>query len=326
MTQSLTSSVARQCYHERSTARVRRRYARLSSSKRLDRRARDPASPRRLKRGKNRDPGRLPSVRSSILQSSEPIRIHGQDHATGSHPFARAGVTLLVRRRLRDVLPGCSFSSPLGSPRVRLGRCFLPTSATDFPKRAPKDRSGSRAHGVSRADRAKLQPKPEFSRDAEPRFDGGPTSGGRTIDAVPPTSAVSTTARLASEMSRAPRERGCLATVLSTVFPSWRPTSDALCRAPASLDLAKRPSVPKSQRRFRRTLVKRSDFHGAERLPPTSAPKVHAFACAPRIMLSHDPAPSRWFRRGTRHQSRGFATTIPASDTSSPPAALAFEG
>jgi hypothetical protein len=98
VTQSLTSSVARQCYHERSTARVRRRYARLSSSKRLDRRARDPASPRRLKRGKNRDPGRLPSVRSSILQSSEPVRIHGQDHATGSHPFARAGVTLLVRR------------------------------------------------------------------------------------------------------------------------------------------------------------------------------------------------------------------------------------
>jgi hypothetical protein len=138
VTQSLTSSVARQCYHERSNARVRRRYARLSSSKRLDRRARDPASPRRLKRGKNRDPGRLPSVRSSILQSSEPIRIHGQDHATGSHPFARAGVTLLVRRRLRDVLPGRSFSSPLGSPRVRLGRCFLPTSATDFRNEHPR--------------------------------------------------------------------------------------------------------------------------------------------------------------------------------------------
>lgn len=109
-------------------------------------------------------------------------------------------------------------------------------------------------------------------------------------------------------------------------FPSWRPTSDALCRAPASLDPTKGPSVPKSQRRFRRTLVKRCDFHGAERLPPTSAPKESCFRMPPRIMLSHDPAPSRELRRGTRHQSRGFATTIPASDTSSPPAALAFEG
>jgi hypothetical protein len=87
VTQSLTSSVARRRYHARSTARVRRRYARLSSSKRIDRRTRDPASPRRLKHGKNRDPVRLPSVRSSILQSSELVRVHGLGSRDRPAPF-----------------------------------------------------------------------------------------------------------------------------------------------------------------------------------------------------------------------------------------------
>jgi hypothetical protein len=154
MTQSLTSSVARRRYHERSTARVRHRCARLSSSKRLDRRARDPASPRRLKHGKNRDPGRLPSVRSSILQSSEPVRVDDQVCATGSHPFARAGVTLLVRRAPpgRATRPQLQLASRLAARAT--GKMLLTDLCNRPSKRAPKDRSGSRAHGVSRADRA----------------------------------------------------------------------------------------------------------------------------------------------------------------------------
>jgi hypothetical protein len=138
MTQSLTSSVARRRYHERSTARVRHRYARLSPSKRLDRRTRDSASPCRLKHGKNRDPGRLPSVRSSILQSSEPVRVHGQVYATGSHPFARAGVTLLVRRAppVRATRPQLRLASRA------TGKMLLADLCNRLPKRAPKDRSG----------------------------------------------------------------------------------------------------------------------------------------------------------------------------------------
>jgi hypothetical protein len=78
---------------------------------------------------------------------------------------------------------------------------------------------------------------------------------------------VSTTARL-EEASRAPRERGCLATALS-----------AACQAgdrPLTLSVTPRcsgdPEDSRSQRRFRRTLVKRSDIRDAERLPSTSAP------------------------------------------------------
>jgi hypothetical protein len=92
---------------------------------------------------------------------------------------------------------------------------------------------GSRAHGVSRADRALSQPKPGYSSGAEPRFDGGPTSGGRAIDVASPTSVVSTTARLASETRRAPRERGCLATVLSTACQAGdRPLTLSVVRRP----------------------------------------------------------------------------------------------
>jgi hypothetical protein len=232
----------------------------------------------------------------------------------------------LSGERLRYVLPGRSFSSPLGSPRVRLGRCFLPTSATDFPKRAPKDRSGSRAHGVSRADRAKLQPKPEFSRDAEPRFDGGPTSGGRTIDAVPPTSAVSTTARLARRraehrVSGAAWPRCCQPcfqagdrplTPSVAPRPAWIPRRD-----PAYRRASAGSAAPSSKGA---TSTVQSAFHRQV------LPKFMLSHVLPGSCFSHDPAPSRWFRRGTRHQSRGFATTIPASDTSSPPAALALEG
>lgn len=150
--------------------------------------------------------------------------------------------------RLRYVLPGRSFSSPLGSPRVRLGRCFLPTSATDFRNEHP------RTVRVPSAQREPCRPRVVPAETGiQPRrratFDGGPTSGGHTIDVVSPTSAVSTTARLAHETSRAPRERGCLATVLSTACqagdrpltlsvaprPGWDPAGSQSTEEPAPI-------------------------------------------------------------------------------------------
>jgi hypothetical protein len=137
VTQSLTSSVVRRRYHVRSTARVRHRYARLSPNERLDRRTRDPASPHRLKHGKNRDPGRLPSVRFSISQSSEPVRVYGKVCATGSHPFARAGVTLLVRRAppVRATRPQLQLASRLTSRAT--GKMLLADLCNRLPKRVP---------------------------------------------------------------------------------------------------------------------------------------------------------------------------------------------
>lgn len=176
--------------------------------------------------------------------------------------------------RLRYVLPGRSFSSPLGLPGTRLGRCFLPTSATDFQNEHPETvrvlsarrepcRPRDLPTEIRRLPRRRAISAPD--RNQEDR--GGPTSGGRAIDGAPPTSVVSTTACL-EEASRAPRERGCLVTALS-----------AACQAgdrPLTLSVAPRcsgnPEDSRSQRRFRRTLVKRSDFRDAERLPSTSAP------------------------------------------------------
>lgn len=116
---------------------------------------------------------------------------------------------------------------------------------------------------IRRLPRRRAISTPDRNREAR----GGPTSGGRAIDAAPPTSVASTTAR-SEETSRAPRERGYLATVFSTV-----------CQAgdrPLTLSVAPRcsgnPEDSRSQRRFRRTLVKRSDIRDAERLPSTSAP------------------------------------------------------
>jgi hypothetical protein len=138
----------------------------------------------------------------------------------------------LSGERLRYVLPGRGFSSPLGSPRVRLGRCFLPTSATDFRNEHP------RTVRVPSARREPCRPRvipaeTGIQQRRRATFDGGPTSGGLTIDVASPTSAVSTTARLASETRRAPRERGCLATVLSTACQAGdRPLTLSVVRRP----------------------------------------------------------------------------------------------
>jgi hypothetical protein len=128
---------------------------------------------------------------------------------------------------------------------------------------------------VSRADRATSQPKSGDCRGAGPyRL---PTEI-RRIEVAQPQVDARLTARLqlrscrpppaSEETSRAPRERGCLATALS-----------AACQAgdrPLTLSVAPRcsgnPEDSRSQRRFRRTLVKRSDIRDAERLPSTSAP------------------------------------------------------
>jgi hypothetical protein len=154
----------------------------------------------------------------------------------------------LSGERLRYVLSGRSFSSPLGSPRVRLGRCFLPTSATDFRNEHP------RTVRVPSAQREPCRPRVVPAETGiQPRrratFNGGPTSGGHTIDVVSPTSAVSTTARLAHETGRAPRERGCLATALSTACqagdrpltlsvaprPGWDPSGSQSTEEPAPI-------------------------------------------------------------------------------------------
>jgi hypothetical protein len=79
-----------------------------------------------------------------------------------------------------------------------------------------------------------------------------------------------------------------LATAFSTACQAGdRPLT--LSVAPRSGWIREGSSVPRSQLRFRRPLVKRSAFHGAERLPPTSAPGI---AFADPFSVRREPATS----------------------------------
>jgi hypothetical protein len=216
-------------------------------------------------------------------------------------------VTLLVRRAppVRATQPQLQLASRLTSRAT--WKMLLSDLCNRLPKRAPMDRSDPE-RTANRADRATSRPKPRDCRSAEPRFDGGPASGGRAIDVAPPTSIVSTTTHLTRRRAEHRTRRGRLTAVLSTA----RQAGDRSLAFP----VAPRPRLEtqtgsRSQRRFHRPLVKRSDFHGSKRLPPTSAPR--SCFCSIRA-------------RGTRHHAHGFATVSTASDASSPPVALALEG
>jgi hypothetical protein len=120
--------------------------------------------------------------------------------------------------RLRYVLPGRSFSLPLGSPRVRLGRCFLPTSATDYHDEHPRTvrvpsarREPCRPRDLPTEIRRLPRRRAISSRSstvAQPQVDARLTTRLQLRSCRPPP--------VSKETSRAPRERGCLATALST--------------------------------------------------------------------------------------------------------------
>jgi hypothetical protein len=115
------------------------------------------------------------------------------------------------------VLPGRSFSLPLGSPRTRLGRCFLPTSATDFHNEHPRTvrvlsarREPCRPRDLPTEIRRLPQRRAISSRSsrvAQPQVDARLTPHLQLRSCRPPPAS--------EETSRAPRERSCLATALS---------------------------------------------------------------------------------------------------------------
>lgn len=119
--------------------------------------------------------------------------------------------------RLRYVLPGRSFGLPLGSPRTRLGRCFLPTSATDFHNEHPRTvrvlsarREPCRPRDLPTEIRRLPQRRAisnRSSRVAQPQVDARLTPRLQLRSCRPPPAS--------EETSRAPRERSCLATALS---------------------------------------------------------------------------------------------------------------
>jgi hypothetical protein len=106
--------------------------------KRLDRRARDRAPPRRLSEAKTRTQDAFRRCDPRFCNQVSRFAFTVQDRAMTRTLSPVPGRRFVSGERLRYVLPGRSFSLPLGSPRMRLGRCFLPTSATDFHDEHPR--------------------------------------------------------------------------------------------------------------------------------------------------------------------------------------------
>jgi hypothetical protein len=119
-----------------------------------------------------------------------------------------------------------------------------------------------------------------------------------------PALSLASSALFSVRRTQAPFQGGRLAAAFSAAVEADDQTSDAPCRSPRPPGRAERST--KSQDRFYRPCVNKSDFPGPKRLPSTRAPPT--------------------FAGSARHRSRSFAAAIRLPALVRLPDALAREG
>jgi hypothetical protein len=206
----------------------------------------------------------------------------------------------------------CYRATPRFASRLPLAlreRCFSPTSATDFPLRAPLQIAGfpsPAACAAMTSHRERNGPRPASAFAAA---DAGPPCGNPTPDELALDGA-----RRASVLSIASRpspwgEAAGRAQFSGLPYPPRRcrprtrptkETSDTPCRAPTYVPGSRPTPSSRNQDRFHHPRVNADGFPGPECLPSTSA----------REALSRPPSPPPIARLCRR---------APASDAASPP-------
>lgn len=237
-----------------------------------------------------------------------------------SHPFARRDEAPLVRD---GASAPCYRATPRFASRLPSAlrrRCFEPTSATDFSKRAPIQIAGFPSVAACAAPTS-------LRRRNGPR----PASDSAVTDARPPCGnpapnepRLTAPAQLRSSRSRASTPRGeqllgnpkfglpCSPRRFQPRAIPTRETSDAPCRAPTYVPSSRPTPSSRNQNRFHYRRVNAGSFPGPERLPSTSAREIPSETSEPATDRTVLP-PCSGFRRCFAFPtlSRGWARPEP---------------